>query len=349
VPQILLRPRSEPPTYSAGVSPVAAEVAAQAFPHAFPQRRWRLWIARFGLLALLAAAIYLLQDALGNAEGREFLAMSTLAIGSVAILFFMWAHETINKARKEPRTRIMRASLTAAASCVSVWLFLKGAQADPVHVRTKARHRCRLLPGVLDDAAGLAIHNEHVASLPRFSARMTGASQAPISLVFLGSGHDLMDAFAEAGWHAAERITLRSAFRAFGRGVMNRPYHCAPVFPSFLDGKLHDVAFQQTTPGGSSRRRHHARWWLTDFTCEGKQVWVATASYDAGVGVGRLLPVPIHHIHPDIDTERDYIARSLAAGGRMRVTQEVRVTQPMTGRNAAGDRFYTQGIAFVVS
>ena len=137
--------------------------------------------------------------------------------------------------------------------------------------------------------------------------------------------------------------------RAFGRGVLNRPYHSAPVFPCFLEGKLHDVAFQKTNPGGSSRRRHHARWWLTDFTCQGKQVWVATASYDAGVGVGRLFPMPIHHIDPDLDAERDYIARSLAETGHVRVTQEVRVTEPMTGRNAAGDRFYTQGMAFVLA
>jgi len=109
------------------------------------------------------------------------------------------------------------------------------------------------------------------------------------------------------------------------------------------------VAFQRTDEGGSSRRRHHARWWLTDFTCEGRQVWAATASYDTGVGMGRLLPLPIHHIDPDIDAERDYIVRSLTASGPVRVIQEVRVTQPMRGRNAAGDHFYTQGMAFVLA
>jgi undecaprenyl-diphosphatase len=131
--------------------------------------------------------------------------------------------------------------------------------------------------------------------------------------------------------------------------VLSRPYPSAPVFPSFLDRKLHDVAFQTTDPGGSSRRRHHARWWLTDFTCHGRQVWVATASYDAGVGVGRLFPIPIHHIDPDIDAERDYIVRALTSTRRVRVTQTVRVTEPMAGRNAAGDRFYTGGIAFVLA
>jgi hypothetical protein len=345
VPQIYLRPRSEPPRYSSVSPPAAVERALGGFPH----RRWLLWLGRFGLLTAIGASAFLLVEATGNVERRESLAMSLLAVAVFGIVFLTWAHETINLAGKEPRTRLMKATLTAGASCVSVGVFLIGGQADPVHVRTKTNEVNRPLPGVLDAATGLAIHDEHLDRLPRFSARMTGASQAPIGLVFLGSGCDLLEAFAKAGWHAAERITPRSALRAFGRGVMNRPYHCAPVFPSFLEGKLHDVAFQQTTAGGSSRRRHHARWWLTEFTCEGNQVWVATASYDAGVGVGRFFPTPIHHIDPDIDAERDYITRSLTDTGYVRVTQELRVTEPMAGRNAAGDPFYTQGMAFVLA
>lgn len=351
LPQIHPRPHSAPrprpsrsPSSSVAISP-GGELAV----FSLPDRRWPLWIARLVLLALVAGAGLLLKPAMADAGSRELFVMSVLATAATAAVFFIWAHETINRAKKQPRTRVMKAAMTAAASCVSIWVFLIGTQADATHVRTKARHTCRLLPGVLDDAAGLAIHDDHVASLPRFSARMTGALQAPVGLVFLGSGHALLETFTEAGWHVAERITLQSALRAFGRGVLNRPYHSAPVFPSFLEGNLHDVAFQQTTPGGSSRRRHHARWWLTDFTCEGKQVWVATASYDAGVGVGRLLPVPIHHIDPDIDAERDYIVRSLMATGKVRTTQEVRVTEPMVGRNAAGDRFYTRGKAFVLA
>ena len=345
MPQIHLRPRSEPRTYSYIAPRVGHEFAFDAFA----DRRWPLWVGRFGLLGAMISAVFFTVEAMDNAEGREFLVMLTLAVSAAAIVFLIWAHETINLEGKEPRTKLMKAALTVGASCVSVGTFLLGAQADPVHVGSKSCCDSRPLPGVLDADAGLAIHHDHVESLPRFSAKMTGASQAPIGLIFLGSGRELLRTFADAGWHAAERITPRTALRAFGRGVMNRPYHCAPVFPSFLDGKLHDVAFQQTTPGGSSRKRHHARWWLTDFTCEGKQVWVATASYDAGVGVGRLFPTPIHHIHPDIDAERDYIAGSLSGTGRVRVTQEVRVTEPMAGRNAAGDRFYTQGMAFVLA
>ena len=130
-------------------------------------------------------------------------------------------------------------------------------------------------------------------------------------MVFMGSAAELLETFVAAGWHVADRVTPQTAVRAFARGVLDRPYPSAPVLPVFLDGRLHTLAFQRHDEGGSSRRRHHARWWLTDFTCEGKQVWVATASFDAGVGIGRLFPLPIHHIDPDIDAERDYIVRSL--------------------------------------
>ena len=345
MPQIYLRPRSGPRAYVQSAPPAGGELALGGFS----DRRWPLWIARVGFWAFLASIPFFLYQALGDVEGRELVSMIVLVIGALSILFFMWADETINKAKKEPRTCVMRAAMNTCASCMTIWTFMTGSQADPVHVHTKKRPISCALPGVLDEVAGLGIHDDHQDSLPRFTARMSGTSQAPIGLIFLGSGPELMEAFSAAGWHAAERITPRSALRAFGRGVMNRPYHCAPVFPSFLDGRLNDVAFQQTTPGGSSRRRHHARFWLTHFTCEGKQVWVATASYDAGVGIGRLFPMPIHHIDPDIDAERDYIVRSLTAAGPLRLTQEIRVTDPMSGRNSAGDRFYTQGMAFVLA
>ena len=343
--QTYSRPHSEARSHRFDNRLQAADLAVELTA----ARRWPLWLARFGLLGALLAVLPLLRGAISDAQGREFLLMLTLAITVLCTVFLIWAHETITKEGKEPRTRMMKAALTFGASCVAVGEFMIGTQADPIHARTKVTPADRSLPALLDSASGLAIHDDHVGLLPRFSAKMTGATQAPVSLIFLGSGCDLLEVFAAAGWHAAERITPRTALRAFGRGVLNRPYHCAPVFPSFLDGKLHDVAFQQTNPGGSSRRRHHARWWLTDFTCEGKQVWVATASYDAGVGVGHLFPMPIHHIDPNIDAERDYIAGSLGATGLIRVTQEVRMTEPMSGRNAAGDHFYSRGMAFVLA
>jgi hypothetical protein len=344
VPQTDKGPRAQVPARSLSTAAGMGEAALWLLPH----RRWPLWVARVCFYLAMAAALFYPVQAAGDAEGRELFAVVTLTICLLLTVYLMWSHEAINRSGKEPRTRFMKAALTAGASCVLLAQFLAGGQADAAHVPKKVQTGWPL-PVAPGGVGGLAIDHRHVALLPCITEKMTGAHQAPVSLIFLGSGIELLETFAAAGWHAAERITLRNALRAFGRGVTNRPYHCAPVFPCFLDRKLNDVAFQQTTPGTSSRRRHHSRWWLTDYTCGGRQVWVATASYDAGVGVGRLFPMPIHHIDPDLDTERDYTAHSLQATGRVAVTQEVRVTGAMMGRNAAGDRFYTEGTALVLA
>jgi hypothetical protein len=346
VPQTHLQPRT------GAVIDLARQealVAEQPGLGAVGDRRWAIWWARLGLTVAVAAMLPIIRMGLSDWQGREMLLMSVLGVGFVLVLFLTWAHEAIAQIDRVPRTRAVRVAMTFGASCVAVGVFLLGTQADPTHARSKVAHVPRAL-WPLDHGAGRsAIHDDHVGLLPRFSAKLSGAAQAPVSLVFLGSGTDLLEVFAGAGWHVADRVTPRTALRAFACGVLNRPYVSAPVLPVFLDGKLHDLAFQRTDEDGSSRRRHHARWWLTDFTCDGRQVWVATASFDAGVGIGRLFPVPIHHIDPDIDAERDYIVRSVVAAGRVRVTQQVRVTEPMHGKNAAGDRFFTQGIAFVLA
>jgi hypothetical protein len=314
-----------------------------------PDRRWPIWSARLALYTGLLAVIPLLRSQLSQPEGRETLVMSALAVVLLLTLFLLWAHNAVGRLDWIPRTRIVRRIATFGASCVAVGIFLHGAQADPVRARSKTALLPKALWPLKHGLGRLAIHHEHVGLLPRFSAKLDGASMAPVSIVFLGSGTELLDTFAAAEWNVADRVTVETALRAFARGVMNRPYPCAPVFPVFLDGKLHDVAFQKHEEGDSSRRRHHARWWLTDFVVEGKQVWVATASFDAGVGISRLVPIPIHHIHPDIDAERDYIVDSLIGTCRVELTQEIQVTEPMIGRNAAGDRFFTSGTACVLA
>ena len=346
MPQIHLQPRTGAVIDSARQVAVTAEQPDFA---AVSDRRWRIWWARLGLTAAAAAMLPIIRAGLSDWEGREMLLMSALGAAFVLVLFLTWAHEAIIRIDRMPRTRIVRAAMTFGASCVALGVFLLGAQADPAHARIKVAPLPRALWPLCHGVGRCAIHHDHLGLLPRFSAKLSGAAQAPVSLVFLGSGTDLLEVFAAAGWHIADRVTPRTALRAFACGVLNRPYASAPVLPVFLDGKLHDVAFQRHDDIGTSRCRHHARWWLTDFTCDGKQIWVATASFDAGVGIGRLFPLPIHHIHPDIDAERDYIVGSLTATRRVEVTQRVRVTEPMTGRNAAGDRFFTQGTALVLA
>ena len=313
------------------------------------EARWPLWSARILLYAaLLAVAVYA-RILSGSPQGRETMIMAGLALLFSVILFLTWAHEAVVRGGRVPRTRFVRDAATFGASCVAVGRFLGGTQADAVHALSRETAHPRVLWPAEHADPRPAIHEDHVGHLPRFSATLSGRAQAPVSMVFLGTGAELLRTFQSAGWHVADRVTPRTALRAFACGVLNKPYPSAPVLPVFVEGRLHSLAFQRHDEGDSSRRRHHARWWHTDLVCEGRPVWVATASFDAGVGVGRLFPLPIHHIDPDIDAEREYIVRSLTGTGSVEVTQRVQITEPMTGKNAAGDRFFTDGVAAVLA
>jgi hypothetical protein len=188
------------------------------------------------------------------------------------------------------------------------------------------------------------------SDLPRRSEDLIGGKMEPISLVFLASENDLMRAFTQAGWMRADRPTpvrvMKEALAALG----NHPDPSGPATPAYVADKPQTLTFEK--PGGNPptiRRRHHTRLWKTHYCvipgC--RPVWLATASYDIGMGLTPHLHLPTHRIDPDIDTERAFIVADLVAAG---ATQHgvVTIIPRLTGANAAGDQFSTDGRAVVL-
>jgi hypothetical protein len=185
------------------------------------------------------------------------------------------------------------------------------------------------------------------ARLPRFSQKLDGSPQEPIGLVFLGTREQLVEAFDRSGWEIADPPTLGNVLHAIVSAATNKAYPTAPVTPSFLDGEVEDVAFERPQDTATIRRRHHTRWWQTDFSVDGRPVWVATASFDEGLERSRLFVVT-HRIDANIDAERDTIVADLAGTGLVVETARVRVSAPLAGTNAEGNTFFTQGTAIVL-
>ncbi|WP_427135609.1 LssY C-terminal domain-containing protein [Pseudarthrobacter sp. S9] len=77
----------------------------------------------------------------------------------------------------------------------------------------------------------------------------------------------------------------------------------------------------------------------------GLPVWVATARFDRGIGIGTKSGLPTHHIVPDVDAERAYILQSL----QVAQPHFVRVVDAQLGHNATGDGFFTDGQAAVLN
>ncbi|WP_341314006.1 LssY C-terminal domain-containing protein [Paraburkholderia sp. IMGN_8] len=186
--------------------------------------------------------------------------------------------------------------------------------------------------------------------LPRWSEDLIGGRMEPISLVFVGSEIDLVDAFTRAGWTRADLPTPLRVVQEALAALRNQPDLTGPATPAFFANRPQNLTFEKPDAGSPSiRRRHHTRLWRTTYclvpSC--RPVWVATASYDVGVSFSQRLHLPTHRIDPAIDNERTLIATDLHRAGAT-LEGSVMVAPPLHGMNAAGDPFSTDGRAVVL-
>ncbi len=180
-----------------------------------------------------------------------------------------------------------------------------------------------------------------VSRLPLYSETLTGSRMEPISFIYVGSESQLVSTFSSHGWYRADKSTVSNTLRAIAIGFQGRQYLTAPVTPSYLNFKPEDIAFEQSTATHSLKQRHHTRIWRTAYVLpDGRQIWVATASFDEGVEFAGAAKLPTHHIDPNIDRERTYIIASLGLQSDL-----ITVVQPQLGKNASGDSFFTDGKA----
>lgn len=167
----------------------------------------------------------------------------------------------------------------------------------------------------------------------------------PINIGIAGDKSQIITAFKQAGWNAADQLTLRSAADIGFAILFDRPYPDAPVSTLVFEGRPQDLAFEKPI-GNSPDRRNHVRFWHTAQTIDGKTLWLGSASLDIGAGVSHDTGQITHHIGSDIDAERDLIIKRLVAAGLVERVVETRgrgATQD--GRNGGGDRYFTDGMA----
>lgn len=185
-------------------------------------------------------------------------------------------------------------------------------------------------------------------NLVPFSETLTGRHIEPIGLVIAASEPQLTAAFSAAGWSIAEPPTFRNLLEVYWAGLRGREDLTAPVTPSFFDSRVQDIAIEKPVARstGQVRVRHHARLWRLPVVLDnGCPVWVATASLDNGVEWTWRTVLPNHHIAPAIDVEQSFLVKDLVSTGRLESSGRARVTEPMMGTNAAGDPWFTDGIA----
>jgi hypothetical protein len=176
------------------------------------------------------------------------------------------------------------------------------------------------------------------------TATRQGIPGDPINVGFVGDREDIIRAMHEAGWFAANEVTLRSSVAIIGSVMLNRPYQAAPVSPLYYEGRSEDLAYE-LPDGVSANRRHHVRLWRAlDVGLEGRPIWLGASTYDRGVGLSRYTGQVTHHIASQIDQERDFFISQLKNVGMVEMQYTVTGVGPtLIGLNGEGDLYQTDG------
>jgi hypothetical protein len=195
-------------------------------------------------------------------------------------------------------------------------------------------------------------HHEHqkgLATLPMVTRTAQGIPGDAINVGLVGDKKDVLCSMQAAGWFPADPVTLRSSIEIVGSVLLDRPYHDAPVSPLFYLDRREDLAFEKPA-GTSADHRHHVRFWkVLDQGEEKRPVWLGAVTFDRSVGVSHYTGAITHHIGPDIDAERDLLAKDLDAAGMADARYDVTGVGPtMDGRNGGGDLYYTDGEVWIL-
>ncbi|MBU4431911.1 LssY C-terminal domain-containing protein, partial [Patescibacteria group bacterium] len=177
----------------------------------------------------------------------------------------------------------------------------------------------------------------------RYTETLSGAKQEPLSFIILAKDDDaFITIFEKAGWSLADSINLHSTIEIAKTAIAKKPYHTAPMTPSFWNLEVHNFGFEKATSANSVRQRHHARFWRTNYiTKDGQQIYIGTASLDSGIKWGIT-----HKISPDIDTERDYLLADIIRENPEMSYKKKPFVDPVLGQNFVGDQFFSDGQAY---
>lgn len=185
----------------------------------------------------------------------------------------------------------------------------------------------------------------HKDRLPTTTESLLGNPLEPVNILILAKDEAaLKAAMTKAGWAEALSPSPATLAAALWALLTNAPDPQEPVTPYFWNGLPSDLAFERAAGAGAPKERHHVRIWDAGAILpDGARVYVGAASFDDGLD--RTL---LHHIAPDIDAERDQLARDLTAARAAQAQASIPVAGVRAGASVAGDPWFTNGMAAVL-
>lgn len=180
-----------------------------------------------------------------------------------------------------------------------------------------------------------------------------GFASDPVNIGIIGNRRELIIAMEAAGWHVADRPSIKNTAHEVMSALLNRTYSNAPMSNLYLFGRKQDIGFELPAPGERGHR-HHVRFWATSYEPEAKLnfgtiawhkqrirtlekdiLWVGAASQDVGFAFIKHNVQITHMIHPDTNAERQLIVDGLEKAGLVASTESTRLRRPYRISNRA--------------
>jgi len=152
--------------------------------------------------------------------------------------------------------------------------------------------------------------------LPLYTETLLGGHVQPVNLVVVADGDRVRSALEHQGWRPAPVETPKDLLSTFWRGVRGATQADDPVAPVFYDTRAPDLVLRRTTDPRSGRVGEAQLWELPIRTAGGCAVWAGTTSVHDRTQWDWTRLYPDRLRDPEVDGQRDALAKSLAAAGK---------------------------------
>jgi hypothetical protein len=183
--------------------------------------------------------------------------------------------------------------------------------------------------------------NEMIDLLPPRVLNREGREGDMLNLVFLARADELQEAFARAGWLRADKSVPHIVWRLIWQRAHDKQL---PMDQLYVYGRPQDYSFVLPDPKFIVERRHHVRIWKTDREVDGIPLWVGAATHDVSIELIIHRLRFFHRIDPNVDEERDFIARNLAETWQPTRQEYMRCAEPvLNAQTDTGQSYHSDG------
>jgi hypothetical protein len=193
------------------------------------------------------------------------------------------------------------------------------------------------------------IDNTLFSKIPRRVSDKQGNPGDMVNFLILGSESAMQQVFTSAGWVKVDADVKDTILHGIIESISKEAYLTMPMSQLYLFGRPQDYGWAHAEPIYVARTRHHLRIWKAPFQVNGQTLWVGAATHDIGFERDQRNNGVTHKIDPDIDLERDYLEKTLAATGLVSEISHFHPDNPLKeAKTATGGSFHSNGQVLVL-